>query len=75
MIALLLGIIPNIPGFLSTVGIIGKDLFPFWVNELYHYAWFVGFGVASLSYLALMFISSNESASDSKKKKVSFDLV
>jgi len=52
--ALALGVVPNIPGFLVTVGMLDKSVFPFWVNELYHYAWFVGFAVSSLAYLSLM---------------------
>lgn len=52
--ALVCGIIPNGPGFLTTVGLISKDAFPFWIENLYHYAWFVGFGVSFLVYLVLM---------------------
>jgi NCS1 family nucleobase:cation symporter-1 len=52
--ALVLGVLPNIPGFLVTIGMIDKSIFPFWINELYHYAWFVGFAVSSLAYLSLM---------------------
>lgn len=52
--ALLAGIIPNAPGFLSTVGVISKDLFPHWIDNLYHYAWFVGFGVSFIVYYFLM---------------------
>ena len=51
--ALMAGILPNVPGFLSTVGLIGKSVFPDWINELYHYAWFVGFLVAGVLYLGL----------------------
>lgn len=52
--ALLLGIAPNVPGFLTTIGVVDKSLFPAWLNELYHYAWFVGFAVAAATYVALM---------------------
>lgn len=52
--ALLFGIFPNIPGFLSTVGAIPQTLFPAWMNSLYHYAWFVGFFVAGTAYRLLM---------------------
>jgi nucleobase:cation symporter-1, NCS1 family len=52
--ALALGVVPNIPGFLVTIGMMDKSIFPFWINELYHYAWFVGFAVSSLAYLSLM---------------------
>lgn len=52
--ALLVGIIPNGPGFLSTVGLISKETFPHWIDNLYHYAWFVGFGVSFVIYFFLM---------------------
>lgn len=54
ILALLLGIIPNIPGFLTTIGLVSKDAFPLWVENLYHYAWFVGFIVSSVAYYLLM---------------------
>lgn len=60
MIALLAGILPNIPGFLTTIGAVGKDAFPGWVSNLYHYAWFVGFGVSFAIYLMIMKKSINE---------------
>ena len=52
--ALLLGILPNIPGFLLQVGVVGKDRFPEWISALYHYAWFVGFGVSAVLYYFFM---------------------
>lgn len=52
--ALIIGILPNIPGFLMTIGMINKDLFPQWVTGLYHYAWFVGFGLSGFIYWLLM---------------------
>ncbi len=54
IIALLVGIAPNIPGFLTTIGLVGKDKVWFWVSDLYNYAWFVGFIVSFLVYWALM---------------------
>lgn len=54
IIALLSGIIPNIPGFLLTVKLISNDAFPSWISNLYHYAWFVGFAVSGLIYYLLM---------------------
>jgi NCS1 family nucleobase:cation symporter-1 len=51
---LILGILPNIPGFLATIGVIHADLFPAWIVGLYNYAWFVGFIVAGGSYWLLM---------------------
>ena len=53
VIALLAGIIPNIPGFLININIISKDLLPEWIGGLYNYAWFVGFGVSGGIYYLL----------------------
>ena len=52
--ALFLGILPNVPGFLTTIKIIGIDFFPIWISNIYHYAWFVGFVVSGLFYWLLM---------------------
>ena len=54
VIALILGIIPNIPGFLLTVKLIQADLIPVWITKLYNYAWFVGFGISGIVYWMLM---------------------
>ena len=54
VMALLLGIMPNIPGFLTTIKVIGEDAVPAWVSGLYNYAWFVGFFVSGISYLLMM---------------------
>ncbi|MBI3557165.1 MAG: NCS1 family nucleobase:cation symporter-1 [Deltaproteobacteria bacterium] len=53
VLAMVLGIAPNVPGFLTTIGIIPKDaIWPF-VNSLYHYAWFVGFIISATTYYSL----------------------
>src|SRR6187401_1781965 len=54
IIALLCGILPNVPGFLVTIKLIDKEVFPAWVNDLYNYAWFVGFFVSAILYILLM---------------------
>lgn len=54
MLALLAGILPNVPGFLTTIHVIGPEVFPTWLNGLYNYAWFVGFAVSGILYAALM---------------------
>ncbi len=54
IIALLLGIVPNVPGFLLTVGLISPGTVPLFVSNLYHYAWFVGFFVSGIIYILLM---------------------
>ncbi len=50
IIALLSGIVPNIPGFLMTVNVIPRSSFPEWIGHLYNYAWFVGFFVSGITY-------------------------
>jgi len=52
--ALLLGIIPNGPGFLLQIKVIAATAFPEWISHLYNYAWFVGFGVSGVVYYLLM---------------------
>ncbi|MVM34480.1 nitrate reductase [Spirosoma sp. HMF4905] len=54
IIALLVGILPNIPGFLTTIQVIPSDSVPGWISQLYNYAWFVGFFVSGVVYLGLM---------------------
>ncbi len=54
IIALLCGILPNVPGFLVAVKLISKDAFPGWINDLYNYAWFVGFFLSGFIYWSLM---------------------
>lgn len=53
LLALTLGIAPNIPGFLTTIGALPLESVPFVIRELYHYAWFVGFFIAALSFTFL----------------------
>ena len=54
IIALSLGVAPNIPGFLGTIGAVAPETIgSFWMN-LYSYAWFVGFFVAFVSYWILI---------------------
>ncbi|WP_291130104.1 NCS1 family nucleobase:cation symporter-1 [Flavobacterium sp. UBA7682] len=52
--ALLLGILPNVPGFFLTIKVVDNSVFPEWISGLYHYAWFVGFGISGLVYYVLM---------------------
>ncbi len=54
IIALLAGILPNIPGFLVTIKVIAADAVPYWISNLYNYAWFVGFLVSGFIYWLLM---------------------
>jgi NCS1 family nucleobase:cation symporter-1 len=54
ILALLAGILPNIPGFLITTHVIPAGSVPGWIADLYHYAWFVGFFVSAVFYRLLM---------------------
>jgi len=51
IIALLLGVLPNIPGFLVQMSIIEGSGF---LVDLYNYAWFIGLAIAGISYWILM---------------------
>ena len=52
--ALIMGIAPNIPGFLGTIKVVDPaTVGPFLMN-LYNYAWFVGFAVAFFAYGGFM---------------------
>jgi NCS1 family nucleobase:cation symporter-1 len=56
MVALLVGIAPNVPGFLAQAsgGSLGTS--PFF-EHLYTHAWFIGFLVAGVVYYALSLMS------------------
>jgi nucleobase:cation symporter-1, NCS1 family len=54
VIALVVGILPNIVGFLTNIDVVAKGTFPIWLSDLYNYAWFVGFGVSGIIYWLLM---------------------
>ena len=54
IVALLLGILPNGPGFLLQIELIDATVFPEWISHLYNYAWFVGFSVSGVVYYLLM---------------------
>jgi nucleobase:cation symporter-1, NCS1 family len=60
IMALIIGIIPNIPGFLTTIGAIPLDSVPSWLSGMYSYAWFVGFGISGFVYY--LFMKSQSSA-------------
>lgn len=52
LIALLIGVLPNIPGFLKAAGFVADV--PAAFVTVYTYAWFVGLAVAGLVYWVLM---------------------
>jgi NCS1 family nucleobase:cation symporter-1 len=51
LFALVAGVAPCVPGFLATVA--AAQVPALWI-EVYHYAWFVSFGVSLCAYLVLM---------------------
>ena len=51
MVALALGVAPNLPGFLGGLGVIQAAP---WATTVYDWAWFVGFAVAAATYLGGM---------------------
>ncbi|RKR83765.1 NCS1 family nucleobase:cation symporter-1 [Mucilaginibacter gracilis] len=59
IIALLLGILPNVPGFLTIIHVIPQGAVWPWLVYLYNYAWFVGFFISGLAYLVTMQKHSN----------------
>jgi len=52
MIALLIGVLPNLPGFLKAAGFVASV--PSVFEVIYVYAWFVGLAVAAVTYLLAM---------------------
>lgn len=54
MIALLIGILPNIPGFLINIHVMSNDIMPNWIADLYNYSWFVGFFISAIIYWIFM---------------------
>src|SRR5258707_2334795 len=59
VVAFLLAVLPNLPGFLVTIKAIAPTSVPGPLVELYNYAWFVGFALAFVIYLVLRKIAPN----------------
>ena len=53
IISLITAILPNLPGFLATVKLVDPTSVPGFFVRIYDYAWFVGFAIAFVVYLAL----------------------
>jgi NCS1 family nucleobase:cation symporter-1 len=54
LIALALGVLPNIPGFLAQIKVLNETSVPGVFMEIYHYAWFAGLAIAGVAYAILM---------------------
>jgi NCS1 family nucleobase:cation symporter-1 len=59
VVAFVLAVIPNLPGFFVTIKVIPASSVPGPLVDLYNYAWFVGFGLAFVIYLILRKIAPN----------------
>jgi nucleobase:cation symporter-1, NCS1 family len=73
IVALVLGIAPCVPGFLNAVGLVAlqKDatvettipiIADIW-GDLYHYTWFISFGISFVLYMLLMLLFSRRRTS------------
>lgn len=54
LVAFILAVLPNVPGFLVTGSFIAEDAVPAFFIEIYSHAWFVGAIAAAVIYGALM---------------------
>jgi NCS1 family nucleobase:cation symporter-1 len=59
LVALVVAVLPSLPGFLEEVKVLKVGVVPKSLADLYHYAWFVGFAVAFVVYLAGRKLTSN----------------
>ena len=57
--AFVLAVIPNLPGFLAQVGWIDPASVPPFLIGVYGFAWFVGFAIAFVAYVALRKLAPN----------------
>ncbi len=63
VVALVAGVLPNVPGFLAAVHLISSDpKAPSFFEQIYVYAWFTGFGLAFGLYLALSKVMAKQPA-------------
>ena len=63
LVALVLGILPNVPGFLASAHVIASDpAHPSFFEQIYVYAWFTGFGLAFGLYLLFSKLTGAPSA-------------
>ena len=53
IVSLIVAVLPNLPGFLANVKIVDPGIMPAFFVRLYDYAWFVGFAIGFVVYLAL----------------------
>ncbi len=58
LVALVLGVAPNLPGFLHAIDVVSS--IPTVFISIYHYAWFVGASISGSSYFFLMRLFSGK---------------
>ncbi|HTD67887.1 MAG TPA: NCS1 family nucleobase:cation symporter-1 [Candidatus Limnocylindria bacterium] len=51
IVAFVLGVLPSLPGFLVQVKRLNPDSVPPFLVSLFHYAWFIGFALAFVTYI------------------------
>jgi NCS1 family nucleobase:cation symporter-1 len=56
--ALILAILPNLPGFLVTIKVLSPDVVPAFLVTSYNYAWFIGFALAFIFYIIFRRLSA-----------------
>jgi NCS1 family nucleobase:cation symporter-1 len=61
--AMIVAVLPNLPGFLVTVKIVDPTSVPAFLVRLYDYAWFVGFAIAFVVYLSLRVMTGSQTPS------------
>lgn len=57
LLALVVAVLPNLPGFLVNVKLLSAEAVPPFLVGLYSYAWFVGFAIAFILYTVLRRLS------------------
>jgi NCS1 family nucleobase:cation symporter-1 len=58
LVSLVLAVLPGLPGFLANVKLLNAESAPPLLLDLYNYAWFIGFALAFVLYLALRKLSA-----------------
>ncbi len=60
LVSLAAGVLPSVPGFLVNVKLLDASSVPPTLVDLYNYAWFIGFALAFVLYLALRHLTDKE---------------
>lgn len=71
ILALAIGVLPNIPGFFIQIGVLEKQGFESFAT-LYNYAWFIGLFLSAISYFFLMSSVRAEVAKKESEEKEAY---